>query len=386
MSEKKLTAEYTLIQSFFWMGYAVILGFVSLYLLDRGFTNGQAGTVIAVGGLLSALFQPAVAGLADREDGPSAKKLTLILTVTLTALGGALLAVPGSRVLTCLFYGAAIMLLQMGTSLINALGVTGEQKPNYGIARGLASVFYAAIAFGLGYFADWFGSWVVPGGMVLAFGLLTAMVLRYPFHRENDSRKAAAAGTPLQFFRKYPRFALILVGCILLFISHALLNSFTFQIAVAKGGGSSEMGTAMALAAIIEIPTMLLFSRMLKFARCDTWFSLCGIFFFLKTLGTLLCGSVAGFYAVQLFQLLGWGLIAVSSVYYIHSIMDASDAVKGQAYYTVSMTLGNVLGAVAGGRILDALGVDAMLVFGCVCALVGAGILLLFARNRKGQA
>lgn len=52
MSEKKLTAEYTLIQSFFWMGYAVILGFVSLYLLDRGFTNGQAGTVIAVGGLL----------------------------------------------------------------------------------------------------------------------------------------------------------------------------------------------------------------------------------------------------------------------------------------------------------------------------------------------
>ncbi len=66
-----------------------------------------------------------------------------------------------------------------------------------------------------------------------------------------DSKKPTS--NPLQFLRKYKRFTIVLVGCILIYLGHVLLNSFTFQIVQSKGGGSSEMGTATAIAAMSEL-------------------------------------------------------------------------------------------------------------------------------------
>lgn len=117
--------------------------------------------------------------------------------------------------------------------------------------------------------------------------------------------------------------------------------------------------------------------------RCHVWFRISGLFFLLKTAGTLLCSTMGGFFAVQLFQMGGWALMTVSSVFYINSIMEPRDSVKGQACYTTSMTLGNVLGAILAGRILDVLGVPAMLVFGTVCALAGAVIVLVFTQKTE---
>lgn len=54
------------------------------------------------------------------------------------------------------------------------------------------------------------------------------------------------------------------------------------------------------------------------------------------------------FYGIQIFQMLGWGLMAAASVYYVNSIMDAEDAIKGQAYITMTYTLGSVIGAFLG--------------------------------------
>ena len=47
-------------------------------------------------------------------------------------------------------------------------------------------------------------------------------------------------------------------------MSHSLINSFNYQIAMAKGGGSGEMGNAMTISAVSELPTMFLFGYLLK--------------------------------------------------------------------------------------------------------------------------
>lgn len=174
-----------------------------------------------------------------------------------------------------------------------------------------------------------------------------------------------------------------LTGCVLVYISHVLLNSFTFQIVQEKGGTSAEMGTAMAMASLFELPTMFLFAFMLKKVRCDIWFRISGIFFFLKTLGTLLAPNILSFYAVQVFQMLGWALITVSSVYYVNAIMEKQDAIKGQAYMTMTYTLGSVAGALIGGALIDGMGVVSMLIFATVSAAAGMGIMLFMAQRAK---
>ena len=386
MEIKNRTAGYAAIQSFFWMCYASIMGFVSMYLLQAGFDSSQVGILIAGAGLLSALLQPVVAAYADKPGSLSLGRLiTLAGGAALVCAVGLVLG-RGSMAVTGLLYTGCMVLLQMTTPLVNALGiaaVNGGENLNFGIARGMGSLCYAATAYLIGLLAERFGPVTVPVCMGIGFALMLVSVRGFGnVHSKTGSeeKKAAPKGG---FLGRYPCYAAVLVGLVLIFVSHVVLNSFTFQIVEAKGGTSREMGVAMAFAALIEIPVMFLFGWMLKKAKSHIWFRISGVFFFLKCLGTLLCRSIPGFYAVQLFQIFGWALISVSAVFYINAIMAPEDSVKGQAFYTMSMTLGNVLGAIVAGRILDKMGVQAMLVFGTVSALVGAVIVLVFTQRTK---
>ena len=87
------------------------------------------------------------------------------------------------------------------------------------------------------------------------------------------------------------------------------------------------------------------------------------------------------YYIFQATQIGAWALIAIASVYYVNAIMEPQDAVKGQAYFTAAYTLANVLAAPLGGRLIDTLGVNAMLMLGALCAALGTAVNLVFAEE-----
>ncbi len=388
MKRRDFTFDYALVQGFYWMGFASILGFASLYLLDRGFSNSQIGVIIAAAGVVSALLQPVIAGYADRSVKISLKQIILAVGTAIFSGAVCLLLFRDGLWVTGICFGLCIALLQIATPLVNSLGVLNTDEnagPNYGVARGIGSAAYAVIAYVTGIWAEDFGSITVPVVMSAVFLLFVIAVWRYPFcktevtdKKEDGDGKDRAEGAV--FLKRYPGFSIVLTGCVLLYISHVLLNSFTFQIVQSKGGGSGEMGVAIALSAVMELPVMFLFSKMLKHVRCDIWFRISTVFFMLKALGTLLCRSVNAFYAVQLLQMMGWGLITVSSVFYVNSIMKPEDTVKGQAWFTMTYTIGSVLGAAAGGNLIDRFGVNAMLLFAVVCSLAG---MIIVCRGTK---
>ena len=397
---KNLTLNYSLVQFFHWLNFASVSSFASIYLLDVGFSNTQIGILIAVSGIISAFLQPVVASYADRLSSPSLKKITSFITAIALFLGISLYFCHSSLIFTGLFYGSCMALIQLLTPLVNALGMESMNqghKLNYGAARGMGSLAYAAGAYVLGILVSKWGAGTISFSIIAGFGLLFAFLLLFPFQKmaklndssqkntsspKHSSEGIASNSGALYFFKKYPRFTLILMGCILIYVSHVLINSFTFQIIQTKGGDSSQMGTAMALGSLFELPVMFLFAYMQKKIRCDIWFRISGLFFFLKILGSLLAPNMIVFYLIQIFQMGGWALITVSSVYYVNSIMEPEDAIKGQAYFTMTYTLGSVLGAFLGGALIDQAGVNAMLIFGTVAALIGA-LLLLFSAQKS---
>ena len=106
-----------------------------------------------------------------------------------------------------------------------------------------------------------------------------------------------------------------------------------------------------------------------------------GILFVLKALGTYLAPGISMYYGVQVFQMLGWGLLTAASVYYVNAIMEPEDAIKGQAYFTMTYTLGSVIGSFLGGALIDFARVSSMLLFATVSALFGAVIVFIFAER-----
>lgn len=387
---KDLTPGYAFIQGFFWMSFAAIMGFSSLYLLESGYTNTQIGTIIAIAGFLSAVLQPVIASYADKPESFSLKKILMVLSAVQVVLA-VLLILNYQRgfLLTGLFYGFLITILQLMNPLVNALGTESMnqgKKLNFGVARGMGSAAYAAASYALGIIVAKSGARLVPISIMIIFLAMLASVFFFAF--DKGQKKSVMTDKKrkdgmLSFFKRYKRFCIVLIGCMMLYISHVFLNNFTFQIVETKGGGSPEMGFSMALSALIELPTLFLFTYMLKKIRCDIWFRISGIFFMLKSLGTLLAPNIPVLYCVQLFQLLGWALITAASVYYVNSIMDEQDAIKGQACITMMYTLGSVIAALLGGRLIDFSGVNSMLIFGTVCAAVGMVILLIFTERSE---
>ena len=388
--QKSLTFSYSLVQAFYWMNYACIIGYASVYLLSAGFTNTQIGVLMAVSGAVCTVLQPVIAGYADRPDSLSIKKLTFLVSVLMAAMTGVLLAFSGrSKIITLVTYGSVLMLVQLLTPFIYSMGIESMnqgKKLNYGISKAMGSLSYAVTVYALGIIVAGIGEHSVPVCVLLFILIFSLYLTRFPFKKTAVSGAAGEqehSGGLLYFYKKYRIFCFTLIGCIFIFISHVLLNTFAFQIISIKGGGSSEMGSAMSIAAVCELPTLLCFTYLIRRFRASTLFWISGVFFALKAIGSFLAPDIPSYFTVQVTQMGAWALNSVSAVYYVNSIMDPRDAIKGQAYVTTAYTAASVFGSLFGGTLIDIAGVNSMLLFSAGSAMIG--MFIIFVSVQAGE-
>ena len=89
----------------------------------------------------------------------------------------------------------------------------------------------------------------------------------------------------------------------------------------------------------------------------------------------MLAQSVLMVFAAQFFQLLSFGLFLPAMVVFIDELMERGEAVKGQALYTIVITVSTVFASLTGGFLLDLGGSKALLL---AASLVTAAGTLLF--------
>lgn len=402
------TAQYALIQGLYWMSFCMIFAYASVYLLDRGFSNTAIGLLIGISGTISAILQPVIGGMAGRGPGKVPLKRMIMFGCSLMLLAGlGLMLVSGNQVLTVVLYGTAVTFLQVLTSLVYSLGmgcINRGERLDFGLARGIGSLAYAGISYVAGFLVVSVGTELIPASIAVLYGLMLAAVFFFRSgegtvpgsgkmavtsagktaegtvgHTDGSAGGGQANDGKMQqeatFFKRYPRFFALLLGATLVFVSHNMLNNFAFQVMESKGGGSSAMGTAIALAAASELPTMFLFGWMVKKVRCDIWLKVSGLFFLIKSLATVLVTNVMGMYLIQGLQMFGFALFVVASVYYVNMIMEEKDRTRGQAFMTMTNTLGGVLGSSCGGALIDGFGIHIMLVASTVVAAAGMALM-----------
>ena len=378
------TLRYAPIPAFYWMAYSALCGYASFFLLGIGLNSTQTGVVIALSGAAAAFLQPLIAGFAQRPKSPSLRVLIAASAGTLSLTALLLLILAGSvPFLTACVYSVGIVLLQTVMPLINALGtecINQGKKLDFGLTRGLGGLAYALTSLLMGALCAVWGTPAVPVITILGGGLLLFFTGQFPF------RKSPSAGTGdasdqnaggLRFFRRYPGFLAMLAGLTLCYISHMILNNFLLQIILHKGGTVSDQGISMFLACCGEVPAMMLYSRLLKRVKCAVWFKLTGFAFLLKAALSMLAPNVGLYFAVQPLQFFAWGMVSVAAVDFVNQLMRPDDKIHGQAYISVPLLLGSVIGSPIGGWLLDHTGLDSMMVFSTVCAAVGAAVLYM---------
>ena len=410
-----INLHYSFIHFFYWMCLVSCQSYAAFYLLDSGMTNTQIGLLLGIGGFLAALIQPFIASWADKPKSPSVRVITIVMSV-LAVTGSLLLFVFRHRSFagTYIVYLLSYLIIMMEQSSVNALGtesINNGKKISYGFGRGVGSLGYMIASFIVGHATASAGAVSIPAALMITSAATAVVTFFFPFVKRQqaaagedkssagtgsaageDQSSAGAgsaagngksAGSLLTFFVRYPQITVAMLSLVLIFIGHTYINNFLLPIVETKGGDSADMGNLMSFAAFPELVIMLCYGWLRRLMPDRFWFRISGIFFTLKVLCTMLAPSIGLMYPVQLFQPFGWGILAVSTVYYINDIVDDDDKIKGQAIFTATFTLGTVLGSLSSGVLLDHGGVTAMLTVGTVTSAIGAGLLLSSAKIKE---
>jgi len=392
MTKKDVTLYYGIIVAIYSIGYVSMSAFSSLFLLDVGLTNGNVGILLAIGSLLAVFLQPCIGALIDRSSKISSKLVILINSSLIVLLGTFIIFIPGKSIAVNSFlYCAVILLLMLNQPFVNSLGmeaINNDFSLNLGVSRSIGSLGYALGSYGFGVISVLAGPKSVPVVFSLAFLLLCILLFLYPI-KDSEIKKVESQKVemenPFLFLTRYKRFAVIIIGLIFIYFSHSLINVFALQIVIPKGGTSGSMGTASAIAAGCELITAMFFSWYMSKIKLRNIIKISGIFFVLKTLFSLLSVNVSQFYAIQTFQMFGWGFLSVAIVYYVNMIVGINDKAQGQAYAVMALTIANVLATFLGGNIIDAFGVNIMLIVGTVSSIIGTIILIASVNDIKEE-
>lgn len=402
----RLTAQYALLHGNYWMIQCSVLGYASVFLLSRGFTAGRIGLLVGCGNVIAAVLQQWAALVADKTKRYTLKDLMVCIAGICVIPAAILLFLPGGGIEIAGLFILIIALVNAFQPLLNAVNgyyIKRGYSVNFGLARGIGSLSYAVFSFVWGHVVNALGENVIPLAIVVLLCVLTGQLFLLPMRRgesggeasrtdfpENSRQKAAAVTkASTNFMKKYPLFFVLLAGIMMVFVFLNISNTYLIQIISRFGGGSGDMGTSFAIAAVCELPMMFLFSKVVRVIKSNQLLRIGGVGFFLKAAATLAAGSVGQIHLSQVLQAVSFAIIIPASVYYADELMDEGDRVRGQALITAATTVGGLVGSVAGGRLIDVAGVQAMLSAGVFCA--GAGMALIFAaavpagRRRRGE-
>lgn len=386
-SQRRLDLQYMVMQAGYWAMFAAFCGYQTALLLERGFTNGQAGVIIAVRCLAGIICQPTLGGFADRHPKVQLKLIVSVsLAISLCAnfvfylipmgMAGtmAVFAILGGLELTAypLMDAMAIQFINAGADI------------RYSLGRGIGSFAYAVTCVLLGLQVSRLGVESVlltHGGLILLEIILVAV---YPAFKPEYEPVRPASGPQEKphsvpaLLKSHPRFTIMLVAVFFGITACLPMSNFLFNIVLDRGGTSGDLGVALFLMGAVELPTAFVFNRLMRRFGSGKLMVMSMAFVLLKLVGFLLAPNLGTIYALQLLQMLGYGLFTPVSVFFVNENVPAADRVRGQTLMMVASNgLGGMTGSLIGGRVLDWGGVDAMLVFCIACGVVSVALAVL---------
>ena len=361
VNKKNATAFYAVIQALYFCTLALIGSYASPYLLNRGFSSGWIGILLGVGNLGSVGFQLLVAAFVKRT-GTRLGSVVIAVHAVIAALALALLLLPLGGAAFCAVFVLVFLLNSAMQSALNSLYRGYHEqgtKINFGVARGWGSVAYSLSSLAAGALLAKRSPDILPGVYFLPCLLLCAAV--FLFAAPNTTRRQAGDVTPAEkklLMRDYPQFYIFFAGVLCLATSNGFTETYLIQIIRRVGGDSANLGVAMFISAMTELPAMVLYRRMADRVGNRRLLIFAGWMWALKNLLIMLAPSVYLIYAAELLQFVGFAIYVPAGVRFISHTLPESEFLKGQSLVGSAFTAGYLISSFVGGPMIDLIGLD----------------------------
>lgn len=396
--DKTLNSSYGVIFGTYWVIYAVIGSFASVFMLAKGYTNSEIGITLAAANVLAVVLQPLIADFADRSKKLGVIGVTEIMTVSMMIFLVGMFAFKGGTVALCVVFVLLIGFHTVLQPFFNAMAFKLEQcgvTINYGIARSVGSLAYSIFVALFGTLVEKHGVGVMPvAGEISCIMLLASLVFTGHYYKKamkangiKETEKIDDAEEEInliQFLKRNRMFFIMSLGIVGIYFSNSVLNFYMAQIVDGVGGTTEDMGRILGVMAFLEIPTMVFFKQLKARFSCRTLLKVACIGFTGKIALCWLATSVLTLYLAHVLQLVSFALFLPGMVYFTDEVMSKGEAVKGQALYTTMITVATVISSLAGGVILDAAGPKILTFTATIVTAIGAVIIISVIDKVKG--
>ena len=372
--------KYYTTMGLYWSVIAACVSFLNVFLTGRGLGTAEIGFLTALGNGLAAIFQPIVSKVCSRSNKNERDFLVLISMLAMTLVIMALERKAGLAMKIEIV--AAIALVLVMQPLLNSLGyfyIARSVEINYGVSRGIGSITFAVTSFVLGILSEINKDLSMVMAAVLLGALILSLLAQKPISGNNVV--TVFDGRAQKQKIQNSKFIIFLLAVGMLFTFYNVTNVYLLQIAKRIGGDAKTVGTAFAVAALFEFPIMFMFNRLKDKFKSRSMLIFSGIFFLLKGILTYIATSPSTLIAIQVTQLFGFALFTPCSVDFINDIMSDEKKITGQGFLASAITMGGVIGSVAGGVLIESFGVlNTLIVSNIICLIA----ILLIVISTKG--
>lgn len=402
--QRKLNIKYGILYAINSGLTAAMLAFATIFLMDKGFANSNIGVILALCSVSSILIQTFFANFTVKFPN---LRLQDILTgnLTLVILGAMLLLVVPNAFLFMLTIILTYSFAMSATPFLNSLAFVYEDEGihiNYGLGRGFGSLSYAVVTLILGYAIEATSSNILPIVYISFACLFIIMVRSYRLSeeplgemmqneeveetakiKENSQLKRTdkVASIPVEqqslkdFLTKYRYLFLVIIGLALTLFGQSIVNTFMIHVVKPLGGDSSTVGVAIFLAAIVEVPVMMNFDKLLERRSAGFWLKVAMLFYIAKITLLYFATSLWMVYLSQMLQFGSYAIAYPAAVQYVKRAVTKADLFKGQTLFTISTTMSSVFASFFGGIFFDTLGTSKTIFVGVLAAAIG-GIII----------
>lgn len=372
--------KYYTTMGLYWSVIAACVSFLNVFLTGRGLGTAEIGFLTAVGNGLAAIFQPIVSKVCSRSNKNERDFLVLISMLAMTLVIMALERKAGLAMKIEIV--AAIALVLVMQPLLNSLGyfyIARSVEINYGVSRGIGSITFAVTSFVLGILSEINKDLSMVMAAVLLGALILSLLAQKPISGNNVV--TVFDGRAQKQKIQNSKFVIFLLAVGMLFTFYNVTNVYLLQIAKRIGGDAKTVGTAFAVAALFEFPIMFMFNRLKEKFKSRSMLIFSGIFFLSKGILTYIATSPSILIAIQVTQLFGFALFTPCSVDFINDIMSDEKKITGQGFLASAITMGGVIGSVAGGVLIESTGVLNTLIISNVICLIAILLIVISTRG-----
>lgn len=175
-------------------------------------------------------------------------------------------------------------------------------QTNYGISRGFGSLSYMIFAAIVGAMLVGNNVMVLNAVSLIATVAMILLVFSLPYYGStNKVMKYKSKGFKNNVLYKYPIFTLIFIAVAMFMIFHQMFMCYMINIFENVGGNISDVAMCNSLGALLELPAMFLFAKLLKIVSVKKWIIIASLLYVARALLIFTAHDTTGIYIALIF-------------------------------------------------------------------------------------